>query len=26
MKAMMGVLQNPEDYRDVVAYINTVIP
>lgn len=26
MKAMMGVLQNPEDYRDVVAYINTLIP
>ena len=26
MKAMMGVLQSPEDYRDVVAYINTLTP
>ena len=24
MKAMMGVLKNSEDYRDVVAYINTL--
>ena len=26
MRAMMGVLQTPEDYRDVVAYINTLVP
>ncbi len=26
MKAMMNVLQSPEDYRDVVAYINTLTP
>lgn len=26
MKAMMGVLQSPEDYRDVVAYINSLTP
>lgn len=26
MRAMMGVLQTPEDYRDVVAYINTLAP